>query len=223
MRWDAKCRLRQRLIASSAVAALVLLGGCGGANSGVGSTPAPTPAPTPTPTPVPSPTPTPSAFDTAEYRRSTGPSQHGAIAAWQTGATGRGVTIAVIDSGIDAANPEFAGRISAASGDVAGNRGISQDNDHGTLVSLVAAAARNNTGIVGMAYEATILAIRADAVGSCATSDGCAFFASAIAAGIDRATQNGAKVINISLGGSPPSNGVRNAIGRAAAAGLLRL
>ena len=208
-----------------------MLAGCGG-SSGVASSPPPVPAPTPTPTPaptpapVPTPTPTPaptaSSFDTTEYRRSTGPSYHNAITAWQSGATGRGVAIGVIDSGIDTTNTEFAGRIAAGSADVVGNRGLTNaDSDHGTRVALVAAAARNNSGMMGIAYEADILAMRADSPGSCASSDGCAFFDGAISAGVDRAVQGGAKVINISLGGSPPTNQLRNAISRAAAAGVV--
>jgi hypothetical protein len=134
------------------------------------------------------------------------------------------VTIGIVDTGIDTANPEFAGRISPASADVAGNRGVNAEDDHGTNVALVAAGARNSTGIVGIAYEATILMMRADAVGSCADTSadgGCEFFGSAIATGVDRLVQNGAKVINLSLGGSPPGNALRAAIGRAANAGVV--
>ena len=132
------------------------------------------------------------------------------------------MAIGIIDSGIDTSNSEFAGRIAAGSADIAGSRGISNaDSDHGTLVALVAAAARNNSGIMGIAYEADILAMRADSPGTCTSKDGCAFFDGAITAGIDRAVQQGAKVINISLGGSAPNNQLRGAIGRAAAAGVV--
>ncbi len=131
------------------------------------------------------------------------------------------MTIGIIDSGVDTTIAEFAGRISPASGDAASNRGVAWEDDHGTLVALVAAAARNNSGVMGIAFESTILSQRADSPGSCATTNGCAFFDSAIALGIDRAVQGGAKVINLSLGGSPPNNALRNAIARAAAAGVV--
>lgn len=213
-------------VAAATLGLLLLLQGCGGA--GTVSTPAPSPAGTPTPTPTPTPTITPSAaFDTSEYRRSTGPSQENVIAAWSLGANGSGVTLAIIDSGIDTSNPEFAGRISSASADVVSNRGLDNpDSSHGTQVALTAAAARNGTGIMGIAYEATIQMLRADSVGSCATpkvgdSGGCGFPDSAIAAGVDRAVAAGAKVINLSLGGSPASTGLRNAVARAAAAGVV--
>ena len=215
--------------AGAAIAFTLLLNACGGSSGGGPiSTPPPAPAPTPTPTPTPTPSPTPAAtFDTAEYRRSDGPSFHNVIPAWQLGATGVGVTLAIIDSGIDTTNPEFAGRISAASADVAGSRGVDNpDSSHGTQVALTAAAARNNTGIVGIAYQATIQALRADSAGSCATpkvgdSGGCTFFDSAITTGVDRAIAAGAKVINISLGGSPPNSSLRAAIARAANAGVV--
>ena len=98
---------------------------------------------------------------------SDGPEQHKAVSAWQRGATGTGRTIAVIDTGIDLDSPEFAGRIHPDSRDVAGGRSVDGEDDHGTNVSLVAAAARNNQGILGIAFDARVLALRADRPGSC--------------------------------------------------------
>ena len=98
---------------------------------------------------------------------SDGPEQHKAVSAWQRGATGSGRTIAVIDTGIDLDSPEFAGRIHPDSRDVAGSRSVDGEDDHGTNVSLVAAAARNNQGILGIAFDARVLALRADRPGSC--------------------------------------------------------
>lgn len=223
-----------RLRLGSALAALSVLTACGGSTGGVSSTPsprptptpAPTPTPTPTPTPSPTPTPPPTSFNTAEFRRSDGPSFHGAVTAWSAGITGSGTTIAIIDTGIDSSNPEFAGRISASSADVAGSRGFDAEDDHGTNVALIAAAGFDGLGVVGIAYEATIMALRADNPGSCATGtdetlDGCVFFDSDIATGVDRAVAAGAKVINLSLGGGAPSSMLRNAIGRASAAGAV--
>ena len=218
------------LIASTAV----LLSACGGGSAGSGgpiSTPSPPPTPTPAPAPAPAPAPTPPPstvnFDTAEYRRSDGPSQHDAIAAWEAGHTGRGSVIGVIDSGIDSDSPEFAGRIHPDSTDVVGNRAIDGDDDHGTNVALVAAAARDNTGMVGIAFDARVLALRADDIGSCGpdtpqdASLGCLFDDRSIAAGIDVAIRAGADVINISLGGGPASQVVLDAVRRASQAGIV--
>src|SRR4029079_5818430 len=83
------------------------------------------------------------------------------------------------------------------------------------------AAGRNNSGTMGVAFEATIVSQRADQVGSCASKDGCTFYEDAIASGIDAARQAGAKVINLSLGGSVPGNQLLNAMERAVNAGIV--
>jgi hypothetical protein len=116
---------------------------------------------------------------------------------------------------------EFAGRIDRASGDVAGNRGVSDEGGHGTAVSAVAAAARNGSNTMGVAFDATIVSQRADEPGSCASKDGCAFYDGAIAAGIDAARQAGARVINLSLGGSTPGSTLLSAMNRAVSAGVV--
>jgi hypothetical protein len=170
----------------------------------------------------------PSQFNTAEFRRSDGPLEHNAATAWSMGHTGRGATIAIVDTGVDEDSPEFAGRISPLSRDIVGaGRPISGEDDHGTHVALIAAAARNNTGILGIAFDATILALRTDAIGSCATDNpqnveaDCKFADGAIADAITFASTNGAKVINISLGGSGASQRLRDAVTAAVNRGSL--
>jgi hypothetical protein len=160
-------------------------------------------------------------YDTNEYRNSAYAVSANAIAAYNAGATGKGVKIGIVDSGINPNLAEFTGRVDPASGDVAGNRGVSDEGGHGTAVSAVAAAARNNSGSLGVAFDATIVSERADSPGSCATSDGCEFFDNAIAAGIDDARLAGAKVINLSLGGSSPGNTLLAAMQRAVSAGVI--
>lgn len=101
-----------------------------------------------------------------------------AKAAYDKGITGKGVTIAIADTGIDLNNAEFAGRISRDSkawdqtvcvsncsdpgNEVTEVRpGNLQDTaGHGTAVAGVAAAAANNSGVHGVAYDATILALK---------------------------------------------------------------
>jgi hypothetical protein len=205
----------QFLMTAASLVGLSLLGACGG---GGGVNPIPTPAPAPTPTPVPTPTPTPTPttnFDTAEFRRSNAVTASLAIGAYNAGATGANVTVAVIDSGVDATSLEFAGRISPLSRDAAGNRGVGDEDGHGTEVSGILLAARNNSGIHGVAFAATLLSIRADRPGSCATTEGCAYLSSAIASGIDTATTAGARVINLSLGGPSVNFAIASALGRA--------
>ncbi len=218
-------RISARFYRKPIIASTMLLAACGGGGGNVASVPRPVPVPTPTPSPAPTPPPS-TGFDTAEVRRSDGPDFHNAIQAWTDGFTGRDTTIAIIDTGIDTDNPEFAGRINAASRDVAGNNTVEAADDHGTNIALVAAAARDDKGVIGIAYEADILAIRTDRPDSCNTQsdaqlDGCIFFDSDIARGVDIAVDNGARVINLSLGGSAPSSSLRTAIERAAQAGVV--
>ncbi|WP_088229080.1 S8 family serine peptidase [Desulfosporosinus sp. FKB] len=116
--------------------------------------------------------------------------------AWGMGATGKGITIAIVDSGIDLNHPDLKDNI------VPGYNAITQsdapganqdDNGHGTHVAGIAAAERNNTGIVGVAYQAKIMPIKA------VNFDGDGYD-DAIASGIVWAADHGAKIINLSLG-----------------------
>jgi hypothetical protein len=160
-------------------------------------------------------------YNTTEYQNSNYSVAANAISAYNAGATGKGIKIGIVDSGINPNLSEFAGRIDPASGDVAGNRGVSDEGGHGTAVSAVAAAARNNSNTMGVAFDATIVSERADDPGSCASTDGCSFFDSAIAAGIDDARLAGVKVINMSLGGSAPGSTLLGAMQRAVNAGII--
>ncbi|MBB4631564.1 S8 family peptidase [Sphingosinicella soli] len=207
----------RRLTAVSALCLAALLAACGG-GGGAGpvspGTVTPTPSPTPTPTPTPSPV-----YDTLEYSRSNAAASAGAIAAYENGATGAGVKIAVIDSGVDIQSPEFSGRIDPASRDVAGTRGIDDTDGHGTSVSAVALAAKNDSGMHGLAFDATLIALRTDTPGSCA--DECSHSDTNIAIAVDTAVAAGARVINMSLGGEAPNSRLRTAIASATAAGVI--
>jgi hypothetical protein len=173
----------------------------------------------------------PSQFNTAEFRRSDGPLQHNAATAWASGWTGEGVTIAVVETGIDVDSPEFAGRLSPASRDMfdaTSSRGLDATDDHGTNVAMIAAAARDNLGILGMAWRATVMALRSDTPNSCVSDSGstdpdadCEFNDSTVTQAIDYAVARGARVINLSLGGDPPAQSLRDAVARAAAAGVV--
>ncbi|USX55646.1 type VII secretion-associated serine protease mycosin [Lentzea sp. HUAS12] len=121
-------------------------------------------------------------------------------------ATGKGVKIAIIDTGVDPRNPRFGGRVVPAGEYVSGTKNGADDCDgHGTEVAGVAAAARTEGDFVGAAPGATILAIRqtsdrfefkGDATREKRTSAG---KVSTLAQAIVRAADQGAGVINISL------------------------
>ena len=228
-------RVDRKIAIGTSVVFALALSACGG-GGGVNSTPVPVPPtadlppapPTTPPATVPPPPPSTN-FTTTEYLRSDGPSFHRAITAYQVGATGRGVTVGVIDSGIDPNSHEFTGRIHAQSGDVTGaGRPLGGEDGHGTEVTRVIAAAKDDRDVHGIAYNATILALRADQAGSCTTAApdkdaaSCSFFDTSIAAGVNRAVDNGARVINISLGGAGgASTTLRAAINRATLAGIV--
>ena len=219
---------RKLVIGGSIIFALSLSACGGGVNSTPPAPPAPPPVVAPPPPTPPSPPPAPN-FATAEFNRSDGPGFHNAITAYRTGASGLGVTVGVIDSGIDPNSHEFTGRIHAQSGDVTGaGRPLGDDDGHGTEVTRVLAAAKDDRDVHGIAFNATILALRADQAGSCTTAAPgedeaqCSFYDSAIAAGVDRAIDNGARVVNISLGGAGGASAtLRAAINRATQAGII--
>jgi hypothetical protein len=204
------------------VGLLLVLAACGGSGGTAPGGPGPGPqAIPPPPPPAPQPQP-PSSFDTPEYRRSDAAVASNVLGAWSEGASGAGVTVATLDSGIAAASPEFAGRIHPASRDVTGSgRAITDEGGHGTSVAAVLAAARDNAGIVGIAPEARLAVFRADRPGSCGTADGCVYNDSALAVGIDAAIAAGARAINMSLGGTGASPVLREAFARAGRAGVV--
>jgi hypothetical protein len=84
---------------------------------------------------------------------------------------------------------------------------------------------KNNTGVHGIAFDAKVLAIRADRPGSCqetGTDKGCSFRDADVVRAIDYAVAHGAKVINLSLGGDVDTDQtLENAVRRAAQAGVL--
>ncbi|WP_234359013.1 S8 family serine peptidase [Plantactinospora sp. BC1] len=123
--------------------------------------------------------------------------QVGAPTAWAAGYDGTGAKIAVLDSGIDATHPDLAGKVVAA-------RNFTSEADardllgHGTHVASIAAgtgAASDGTRR-GVAPGAALLNGK---VCTAAASNNCP--ESAIIAGMQWAAQQGADVVNLSLGG----------------------
>jgi subtilisin-like proprotein convertase family protein len=110
--------------------------------------------------------------------------------------TGKGIKVFVIDSGIDFQNPDLAPNYDQlldhdfASGDDDASPADAFDN-HGTSVAGIIGGARNGTGVVGVAYDATLVGYRAG-------SDGFAF--SAITAALTAALAADAPIVNMSLG-----------------------
>lgn len=113
---------------------------------------------------------------------------------------GQGVVVALIDTAVDAAHPDLAGRVAAARDFTGGVQAAPADALHGTEVAgVIAAAANNRLGIVGMAPEARLLAYRACWALPAKGSARCDSFTLARALGAAITAQ--ADVINLSLGG----------------------
>ena len=135
-------------------------------------------------------------------------------------ATGKGVTVAVIDTGLDINHFDFQENVSDKSCYIytqyesedidakyetkidVGKQFLAHDENgsHGTCVTGVIAANNNEYGIIGIAFDATILAIRCD------------LDSHSVNEAIKYATDNGANVLNISLGGyaAPYTDGTDN-------------
>ena len=123
------------------------------------------------------------------------------LRAWEI-SSGENVVVALIDTGIDIEHPDFAGRISAKSynshTDQLGIDYVIDDFGHGTHVSgIIAGALNDSAGVCGVAYSAQIMMIKAN------MPEAPGFFDEAsLIRGINYAVQNGANVINMSLGRS---------------------
>jgi len=125
------------------------------------------------------------------------------------------LVVAVIDTGLDATHPDLsAGQVLAGVSLVSGAPTAADDNGHGTHVSgIIAATTDNAVGVRGVAPGVKILPIKA------LNSNGSGTY-SAVATAITIAVSQGAKVINMSLGGTVPSTIFDAAVAAANAAGV---
>ncbi len=118
------------------------------------------------------------------------------LPAWSAGLTGAPVTVAVVDSGADLNHPDLVGSFADGGRDFVNGGGVRSDDftSHGTLVSGLITGNFNEAGIVGIAYDAKVLPIKA--------FDG--FFGGGIEVlqAIDYAASRAdVRIINLSLGG----------------------
>jgi serine protease AprX len=140
----------------------------------------------------------------------------GAPAVWDQGYRGAGVLVAIIDTGVDYNHPDLAARIWTNAGEIPGNaidddgNGVVDDvhgydsanddgdplddNGHGTHVGGSVAGDGAGGTITGVAPEASLMAVKVLGAGGGGTFAG-------IMAGVEYALENGAQVLNLSLGG----------------------
>lgn len=154
----------------------------------------------------------------------------GAPAAWALGARGQGVKVGILDSGGDNNHfdLQFAGGASTVGGGglFGGGATVNTDpsawadtiavcNSHGTHVAGTVGARANDQGVVGVAPEVSLYAIRVFE-----GTTACSAFSSSQIAGIDWAVTQGIQILNASIGGSF-STSYQTAVNTARAAGTL--
>lgn len=125
--------------------------------------------------------------------------QYGISQAWKT-TRGAGVTVAVIDTGIDGSHPDLTGQVIAGTdvsgvGAPNGQTPVGDSSDHGTMVASLLAGHGHGSGagVIGVAPEAKLLAVSMGFGAGNVSSD------DQIATAVRWAVDNGADVINMSL------------------------
>ncbi|MCM0591211.1 MAG: S8 family peptidase [Gloeotrichia echinulata DEX184] len=156
--------------------------------------------------------------------------------AWTKGYTGKGVVVAVVDTGVDYNHEDLRDNIWTNTKEIADN-GIDDDgngyiddvrgwnfientnevldkNGHGTHVSGTIAGENNDYGVTGIAYDSKIMSVKV-------LNDSGSGSYSGIANGIYYAVNNGANVINLSLGSNFPNSTLESAIEYASRKGVV--
>ena len=146
---------------------------------------------------------------------------------WNAGFTGKGQVVAILDTGVDIRHRDLAKNTWNNAGEVAGDgidndgngyvddvngynfvnssANVLDDNGHGTHLAGIVAGVQNNIGITGVAHNATIMPVKI------LDRDGLGTF-NDIVEGIRYAADNGADVINLSLGVDFSQSSLSNAI-----------
>lgn len=144
--------------------------------------------------------------DDEQYDLQWGLEQIRAPEAWAISTGSDEVVIAIVDTGVELNHSDLAAKIVTGNTFVRRTSSANDDSGHGTHVASVAAGQSNNqTGVAGVSWHARIMPVKVlNRFGFGRTSD--------IANGIEWAVNNGADIINLSLGGSEPSNRLRQAV-----------
>lgn len=129
----------------------------------------------------------------------------------QNGLTGKGIRIAVIDTGVEN-HPDLMGAVKLKVSTTV--EAYASTNGHGTGVAGVIAARNNSTGVLGVAYESEIYSIKALDENGSGDLD-------AVVRAIDLAIHHKVHIINMSLGSNGTTTALKNAIARASQAGII--
>ncbi|MGE5592901.1 MAG: S8 family peptidase [Betaproteobacteria bacterium] len=129
-------------------------------------------------------------------------------------ASGRGVRVAVLGTGIDMSHPDLKANIDGGFDCINETANVIDDNGHGTHVAGIIAASNNDLGVVGVAPEARLYAVKAfDSRGQGQVSD--------IVQGVEWCIANRVQIINMSFGTVDSSKALAMAIEKAAQTGII--
>lgn len=133
---------------------------------------------------------------------------------WPTGNTANPIRVGVIDTGISLSHPDLQANIAGGVNTINPRKSANDDNGHGSHVAGTIAGLDNTIGVIGVAPQANLYAIKVlGANGSGYLSD--------VIEGIDWGIANGMQVLNMSLGTSSNSQLLHDAVIRAYNAGIV--
>lgn len=119
-------------------------------------------------------------------------------------ATGKGVVVAIIDTGLDTRHPELQSKIVYKGNFVAHDQQQFDDDEHGTAVAgVIAATANNDVGIVGMAPDVKLMALKACWHEDNGSSSRCDSFS--LVKALVKTLELDPDIVNLSLTGPPDS------------------
>ena len=146
---------RPSFVALICLPVIFTLPGCGGGGGGGGGGSG---QPPPVTTPTPTPTPTPGDWETDEYKAQAGLGLIKASAMYARGGTGRGITVGMLDGGATPDHPDLEGKYNLVDSFEGVNPLDTNPvfSGHGTHVSGLIAARKNDFGMHGVAYDASL-------------------------------------------------------------------
>ncbi len=129
-----------------------------------------------------------------------------APAAWDTTTGSSNVVVAVLDTGVLASHPDISGKVLAGYNFVSNNTNTTDDNGHGTAVAGFTSASTNNgVGMAAVSWANSVLPVKVLGADGSGTYSG-------ISNGITWAADKGARIINLSLGGTSSSRTLQDAV-----------
>jgi len=114
--------------------------------------------------------------------------------------------IAIVDTGVDSTHPDLSGLVSEGYNTIDENSNTADDHGHGTHVAGIASAQTDNgSGVASISYASSMLPIKVLGGDGTGTYDD-------VSEGIIYASDKGARIINLSLGGSSDSKTLKRAV-----------